>query len=171
MDEWIHRVMKSTGCTGHTQSLTASAARAPAYDRGSKLNGRAGGTGALDGSADGNETQDFYLDRFAETFLPKCTLGHMISRYMVLVASEQKLLEMHPEHIAGQIATRDPHLLVLEIVQFGLDLIVALAGHGNAFRHGSTWFVSMRRKKKRPSPAGRPLPRMYFRPIPGQCKG
>ncbi|MFM5268113.1 type I restriction endonuclease subunit R [Aeromonas caviae] len=39
------------------------------------------------------------LDRFAETFLPKCTLGQMISRYMVLVASEQKLLMMRPYQI------------------------------------------------------------------------
>ena len=40
-----------------------------------------------------------HLDRFAETFLPKCTLGHMISRYMVLIASEQKLLMMRPYQI------------------------------------------------------------------------
>jgi len=37
-----------------------------------------------------------HLDSFAEKFLPKCTLGQMISRYMVLVASEQKLLLMRP---------------------------------------------------------------------------
>ncbi len=36
------------------------------------------------------------LDDFADDFLKKCTLGHMISRYMVLVASEQKLLMMRP---------------------------------------------------------------------------
>ncbi|HRX63037.1 MAG TPA: type I restriction endonuclease subunit R [Candidatus Competibacter sp.] len=40
-----------------------------------------------------------YLDRFAEKFLAKCTLGEMISRYMVLVASEQKLLMMRPYQI------------------------------------------------------------------------
>ena len=39
------------------------------------------------------------LDRFAETFLVKCELGKMISRYMVLVASEQKLLMMRPYQI------------------------------------------------------------------------
>ncbi|PKN93317.1 MAG: DEAD/DEAH box helicase [Chloroflexi bacterium HGW-Chloroflexi-6] len=39
------------------------------------------------------------LDNFAETFLAKCTLGEMISRYMVLVASEQKLLVMRPYQI------------------------------------------------------------------------
>ena len=33
-----------------------------------------------------------HLDSFAETFLVKCTLGQMISRYMVLIASEQKLM-------------------------------------------------------------------------------
>jgi type I restriction enzyme R subunit len=36
------------------------------------------------------------LDEFADAFLAKCTLGQMISRYMVLVASEQKLLMMRP---------------------------------------------------------------------------
>lgn len=39
------------------------------------------------------------LDEFADEFLPKCTLGQMISRYMVLVASEQKLLMMRPYQI------------------------------------------------------------------------
>ena len=40
-----------------------------------------------------------HLDSFAEAFLVKCTLGQMISRYMVLVASEQKLLMMRPYQI------------------------------------------------------------------------
>jgi len=40
-----------------------------------------------------------HLDSFAETFLVKCTLGQMISRYMVLVASEQKLLMMRPYQV------------------------------------------------------------------------
>lgn len=39
------------------------------------------------------------IDRFADSFLPKCTLGQIISRYMVLVASEQKLLMMRPYQI------------------------------------------------------------------------
>ncbi|HZL25224.1 MAG TPA: type I restriction endonuclease subunit R [Acidobacteriaceae bacterium] len=39
------------------------------------------------------------IDRFAEAFLPKCTLGQMVSRYMVLVESEQKLLMMRPYQI------------------------------------------------------------------------
>jgi type I restriction enzyme, R subunit len=40
-----------------------------------------------------------HLDSFAEKFLAKCTLGQMISRYMVLVASEQKLMMMRPYQI------------------------------------------------------------------------
>ena len=49
------------------------------------------------------------LDAFAEAFLAKCLLGQTISRYMVLVASEQKLLMMRPyqiyavKHIVGCI--------------------------------------------------------------------
>ncbi|NQS85456.1 type I restriction endonuclease subunit R [Pantoea allii] len=40
-----------------------------------------------------------HLDSFSDAFLVKCTLGQMISRYMVLVASEQKLLMMRPYQI------------------------------------------------------------------------
>jgi type I restriction enzyme R subunit len=40
-----------------------------------------------------------HLDCFADAFLVKCALGQMISRYMVLVASEQKLLMMRPYQI------------------------------------------------------------------------
>lgn len=40
-----------------------------------------------------------HLDDFADKFLAKCLLGEMISRYMVLVASEQKLLVMRPYQI------------------------------------------------------------------------
>src|SRR6202043_2108083 len=40
-----------------------------------------------------------HLDDFANKFLAKCTLGQMINRYMVLVASEQKLLMMRPYQI------------------------------------------------------------------------
>ncbi len=49
--------------------------------------------------ADRNNRKINHLDRFAENFLPKCTLGHMISRYMVLVATEQKLMMMRPYQI------------------------------------------------------------------------
>lgn len=40
-----------------------------------------------------------HLDDFTDKFLSKCTLGQMISRYMVLVASEQKILVMRPYQI------------------------------------------------------------------------
>lgn len=40
-----------------------------------------------------------HLDDFSERFLAKCTLGQMISKYMVLIASEQKLLMMRPYQI------------------------------------------------------------------------
>ena len=40
-----------------------------------------------------------HLDDFSSTFLSKCTLSQMISKYMVLVASEQKLLVMRPYQI------------------------------------------------------------------------
>ncbi|HVU32373.1 MAG TPA: type I restriction endonuclease subunit R [Opitutaceae bacterium] len=39
------------------------------------------------------------LDEFADHFLQKCALGRMISRYMVLIQSEQKLLIMRPYQI------------------------------------------------------------------------
>ncbi len=39
------------------------------------------------------------LDEFADKFLVKCTLGQTISRYMVLVASEQKLMMMRPYQV------------------------------------------------------------------------
>lgn len=40
-----------------------------------------------------------HLDDFADKFLSKCTLAEMISKYMVLVANEQKLLVMRPYQI------------------------------------------------------------------------
>ncbi|WP_082920271.1 type I restriction endonuclease subunit R [Pseudomonas koreensis] len=49
--------------------------------------------------ADETNKKIIYLDRFAETFLAKCTLGQTISRYMVLIASEQKLLMMRPYQV------------------------------------------------------------------------
>jgi len=49
--------------------------------------------------ADSNNVKINLLDKFAEQFLAKCTLGEMISRYMVLVASEQKLMVMRPYQI------------------------------------------------------------------------
>ncbi|MDR3140841.1 MAG: hypothetical protein LBU37_03830 [Tannerellaceae bacterium] len=49
--------------------------------------------------ADEQNKKITHLDSFAEKFLPKCTLGEMISKYMVLVESEQKLLIMRPYQI------------------------------------------------------------------------
>jgi len=40
-----------------------------------------------------------HLDDFASTFLIKCILGQTISRYMVLMAGEQKLLMMRPYQV------------------------------------------------------------------------
>lgn len=49
--------------------------------------------------ADESNRKITHLYDFAEQFLAKCTLGRMISRYMVLVASEQKLMIMRPYQI------------------------------------------------------------------------
>ena len=46
-----------------------------------------------------DNTKITHLDDFAERFLAKCTLGQMISKYMVLIASEQKLLMMRPYQV------------------------------------------------------------------------
>lgn len=49
--------------------------------------------------ADEQNKKITHLDSFSEKFLPKCTLGEMINKYMVLVESEQKLLVMRPYQI------------------------------------------------------------------------
>lgn len=49
--------------------------------------------------ADESNKKITHLDLFADKFLSKCTLGEMISKYMVLVESEQKLLVMRPYQI------------------------------------------------------------------------
>jgi len=49
--------------------------------------------------ADEDNKKITHLDSFADKFLAKCTLGQMISRYMVLIASEQKLMMMRPYQI------------------------------------------------------------------------
>ena len=46
-----------------------------------------------------DNTKITHLDDFADRFFAKCTLGQMISKYMVLVASEQKLLMMRAYQI------------------------------------------------------------------------
>lgn len=49
--------------------------------------------------ADENNKKITLLDEFAEKFLAKCVLGEMISRYMVLIETERKLLMMRPYQI------------------------------------------------------------------------
>jgi type I restriction enzyme R subunit len=49
--------------------------------------------------ADKDNTKITNLDAFATSFLSKCVLAEMISRYMVLVSSEQKLLIMRPYQV------------------------------------------------------------------------
>ena len=49
--------------------------------------------------ADEDNAKITHVDDFADRFLAKCTLGQMISKYMVLVASEQKLVMMRPYQV------------------------------------------------------------------------
>jgi len=49
--------------------------------------------------ADEDNRKVTHLDEFAERFLKKCDLGRTISRYMVLLAAEQKLMIMRPYQI------------------------------------------------------------------------
>ena len=49
--------------------------------------------------ADEENSKITHLDDFADRFLAKCTLGQIISKYMVLIATEQKLLMMRPYQI------------------------------------------------------------------------
>jgi type I restriction enzyme R subunit len=49
--------------------------------------------------ADKDNNKIAHLHEFADTFLEKCSLGRLISRYMVLVQSEQKILIMRPYQI------------------------------------------------------------------------
>ena len=46
-----------------------------------------------------NNTKITHLDDFADGFLAKCELGEMISKYMVLIASEKQLMMMRPYQI------------------------------------------------------------------------
>jgi type I restriction enzyme R subunit len=54
-----------------------------------------------------DNTKITHLDDFADRFLAKCTLAQMISRYMVLIASEQKLMMMRPYQIYAAKAIVD----------------------------------------------------------------
>jgi len=49
--------------------------------------------------ADERNKKIVHLDDFSDRFLHKCTLGETISRYMVLIASEQKLMMMRPYQV------------------------------------------------------------------------
>ncbi|WP_416438226.1 type I restriction endonuclease subunit R [Phnomibacter sp. MR] len=49
--------------------------------------------------ADESNKKITHLELFSDRFLTKCTLGSLISKYMVLVESEQKLLIMRPYQI------------------------------------------------------------------------
>jgi type I restriction enzyme R subunit len=49
--------------------------------------------------ADEDNRKITQLDEFAERFLKKCDLGRTISRYMVLLAGEQKLMIMRPYQV------------------------------------------------------------------------
>lgn len=49
--------------------------------------------------ADEDNNKITHLHDFTEKFLSKCTLGQLISRYMVLVVSEQRLMIMRPYQI------------------------------------------------------------------------
>ena len=49
--------------------------------------------------ADEKNKKITHLDAFADKFLPKCTLGELVSKYMVLVECEQKILIMRPYQI------------------------------------------------------------------------
>lgn len=49
--------------------------------------------------ADESNKKITHIEPFTDKFLSKCTLGEMISKYMVLVESEQKLLVMRPYQI------------------------------------------------------------------------
>jgi type I restriction enzyme R subunit len=54
---------------------------------------------------DNNKITKLY--QFSDVFFPKCTLGQLISKYMVLVVSEQKLMIMRPYQIYAVKAIMD----------------------------------------------------------------
>ena len=57
--------------------------------------------------ADSRNKKIKHLHDFAEAFLSKCALGELISQYMVLVESEQKILIMRPYQIYAVKAIMD----------------------------------------------------------------
>ena len=57
--------------------------------------------------ADEDNRKITHIEPFTNKFLSKCTLGEMISKYMVLVESEQKILVMRPYQIYAVKAILD----------------------------------------------------------------
>jgi len=57
--------------------------------------------------ADESNKKITHLDDFADKFLKKCVLGEMLSHYMILVTSEQKLMMMRPYQIYAVKAIED----------------------------------------------------------------
>lgn len=57
--------------------------------------------------ADKDNKKITHLYEFADTLLRKCTLGELISKYMVLVVSEQKMMIMRPYQIYAVKAIMD----------------------------------------------------------------
>ena len=57
--------------------------------------------------ADKDNNKITHLHDFSDVFLRKCTLGQLVSRYMVLVVSEQKLMIMRPYQIYAVQAIMD----------------------------------------------------------------
>ena len=57
--------------------------------------------------ADENNKKITHLHDFSQTLLRKCALGQLISKYMVLVASEKKLMIMRPYQIYAVRAIMD----------------------------------------------------------------
>jgi len=57
--------------------------------------------------ADEDNKKISHLENFTDRFLKKCTLGEMISKYMVLVETEQKILVMRPYQIYAVKAIDD----------------------------------------------------------------
>ncbi len=53
------------------------------------------------------------------------------------------------------------HLLVLQHVELGFDLVVPGTGHGNAFRHGCA-SARFNLGAKKAASSGRPMPRVVF---------
>jgi len=123
-----------------------------------------------------DNTKITHLDSLAEAFLPKCTLSQMISRYMVLIASEQKLMMMRPYQIhidyykpEGKNVPKQGETLAKQaIVEAILDkhdaatgerrfnAILATASINDAIEYFNL-FMSLQNKKQESDPPFQPL--------------